>query len=102
MKQKIKPIAQGIEALVDSRQPLYGSFKRRATLLVHLRFVLHNHLEGSAHTLSPVQTVALGEICNKISRIVNGDPNVVDSWRDIAGYATLVVNELNELNGENK
>jgi hypothetical protein len=28
------------------------------------------------------------------SRICNGDPFYVDSWRDIAGYAQLVVNEL--------
>jgi hypothetical protein len=33
-------------------------------------------------------------ILHKIARIVNGDPNWSDSWRDIAGYATLVADRL--------
>ena len=32
-------------------------------------------------------------ILNKLARIL-GDPKHLDSWRDIAGYATLVVNYL--------
>jgi hypothetical protein len=34
-------------------------------------------------------------IVHKIGRILNGDPNYDDSWADIAGYAQLVVKELN-------
>jgi hypothetical protein len=33
-------------------------------------------------------------IAHKIGRIVNGDPDHVDSWVDIAGYAQLVADEL--------
>ncbi len=33
-------------------------------------------------------------IFHKIARIINGDPNYADSWVDIAGYATLVANRL--------
>ena len=29
-----------------------------------------------------------------MGRIVNGDPSYVDNWRDIAGYAQLVADEL--------
>jgi len=28
-------------------------------------------------------------LANKLSRIVNGDPEYQDSWDDIAGYALL-------------
>lgn len=35
-------------------------------------------------------------IAGKIARIINGDPNYVDSWHDIAGYATLIEQELKE------
>lgn len=31
---------------------------------------------------------------HKQARILNGDPNYADSWHDIAGYATLVEQEL--------
>lgn len=37
---------------------------------------------------------SLDMVANKLSRILNGDPYYIDSWRDIAGYAQLVVDEL--------
>jgi len=40
------------------------------------------------------QCEALEMICMKMSRIVHGDADEADHWRDIAGYATLVVKEL--------
>ena len=39
-------------------------------------------------------TEAITMIANKLGRVINGDPYYDDSWRDIAGYATLVVKEL--------
>jgi hypothetical protein len=33
-------------------------------------------------------------IAHKISRIVNGDANYMDSWVDIVGYAQLVIDKL--------
>jgi hypothetical protein len=44
-----------------------------------------------------VQKEGLHMILHKIGRIVNGDPDYVDSWLDIAGYATLVADYLTEL-----
>ena len=40
-------------------------------------------------------------ICNKLGRIASGDPSYEDSWRDIAGYATLVANHLQGEDVEN-
>ena len=34
-------------------------------------------------------------IQHKIGRILNGDPNYDDNWRDICGYSQLVLDELN-------
>lgn len=39
---------------------------------------------------------ALDIITQKIGRIINGDANYADSWQDIAGYAQLVANRLND------
>lgn len=44
--------------------------------------------------LAPDQAQALDTIADKIARILNGDPNYDDNWRDIAGYATLVLKRL--------
>ncbi len=45
---------------------------------------------------APLQE-SLDMIANKISRILNGDPLYEDSWRDISGYATLVLMELEDM-----
>jgi hypothetical protein len=45
--------------------------------------------------LAPDQQEALDMIAHKIARILNGDPNYADSWVDIAGYAQLVADRLN-------
>ncbi len=45
-------------------------------------------------SLSDSQHFALVMMTNKMARIVNGDPNYIDNWHDIAGYATLVEQEL--------
>lgn len=44
--------------------------------------------------LSPAKREALETIAMKISRILNGNPEEPDHWRDLAGYATLVENIL--------
>ena len=44
--------------------------------------------------MDPDQREAMEMICQKMARIMNGDPNYSDSWHDIAGYATLVANRL--------
>jgi hypothetical protein len=36
----------------------------------------------------------LDMIFTKVGRILNGDSNHIDSWIDIAGYATLVADRL--------
>ena len=40
------------------------------------------------------QKEALEMIASKIARILNGDPHYEDSWRDIAGYASLIADRL--------
>ena len=37
-------------------------------------------------------------ILHKIARIGCGNAQFIDHWRDIVGYATLVINELEERN----
>jgi len=40
--------------------------------------------------MSSYQKEAVEMILHKIGRIVCGDPDYIDSWHDIAGYAKLV------------
>jgi hypothetical protein len=51
-------------------------------------------LDTRAQTFADDQWEALEMIVHKIGRIVNGNPDVVDHWVDIAGYAKLVSDRL--------
>ena len=81
-----------INSTLLERGNRYGKFSGHAAVSQALKGVIAN--APGVERLSPSQTEALSMICHKMARIVNGDPNYDDSWRDIAGYAQLVVNQL--------
>ena len=81
-------MARDIDETLHERQQTYGNFCDVAEKAVLIRDLL---LSRPYHC---VQEEAMTMIANKLARIVNGDPNYPDSWRDIAGYAMLVVAEL--------
>lgn len=61
-----------------------------------------NNLETTFDDLfPPYMKEAIKLILHKIARIANGDPYYDDSWKDIAGYATLVVEILHEREANN-
>lgn len=49
--------------------------------------------------LDDVQREALDMILHKLSRMLAGDPNYIDTVRDIAGYAQLLVEHLEQKAG---
>ena len=85
-----------IESTLNQRGERYGKFKDVAATTYALQEILRN-AKNHEH-MTDDQVIALDMICNKMARIVNGDPNYIDNWHDIAGYATLVEQELNITN----
>ncbi|UXQ88413.1 hypothetical protein [Klebsiella phage vB_Kpn_ZCKp20p] len=81
------------EALITERGTRYGKFKDGADIMQSLKDTMRD-VDGW-NNLTASQKEALDMIQHKIGRILNGDPTYDDSWKDIAGYATLIVNELN-------
>jgi hypothetical protein len=91
--------------VLEQRGKIYGSFTSHASITQMLENLCEEHFNNVhtthnfKHFLTPVQLEGLHMILHKIGRIVNGDPMYEDSWRDIAGYATLVADGLkNEQN----
>ena len=85
-----------INKTLEQRGERYGKFKDVASTTYALQEILR---AASSHEhMSDDQVIALDMICNKMARIVNGDPNYIENWHDIAGYATLVEQELNITN----
>ena len=86
--------AENLDGILAERGARYGSFASQAAFSQYLKDTLRKH--KNYDELMHSQKEALEMIMHKISRILNGDPNYDDSWRDIAGYAELIVKELNE------
>ena len=59
-----------------------------------LKRTLAAHAQRHGKTFADDQWEALEMIVHKIGRIVNGNPDKVDHWTDIAGYAKLIADRL--------
>jgi succinylglutamate desuccinylase len=77
-----------IEAITAERGEQYGDFADQAHIAQDLKDYMR--LMPGWNDLLPHQRESLDMIQHKISRILNGNPNIVDSWSDIAGYAHIV------------
>ena len=81
-----------INTLLAERQKTHGDFVTHAALCQELTDAMRVQ-SGWLH-LSPDQRESLEMIQHKVARVLNGNPNEADHWRDIAGYATLVSRRL--------
>lgn len=87
-------MSSDITALLTERGKRYGTFTGHAEVTIGLKVLIAEALHTRGKRLAPDQLEALDMICHKIGRIVNGDPDYGDSWRDICGYSTLVADRL--------
>lgn len=83
-----------IDNIMEERGSAYGDFGNQAMCAQTLKQILHGHAHRHNVNLSVEQKEAVDMLCTKLSRIVNGDPNKVDSWRDVEGYAKLIADRL--------
>ena len=81
-----------IDKTLEERGGRYGEFFQNAELAQDLKDVLRR-AESWADLPYDI-CEALEMIQHKIARILNGDPNYIDSWTDIIGYARLVEKRL--------
>lgn len=89
-----------INEVLKERGSKYGPFSEHAAITQSLKDAFKGEMDSVVYrtnwyALEDFQKEALEMIAHKIGRILNGDPNYDDSWRDIAGYAQLVVDILN-------
>ena len=98
--------------MLKERGARYGKFEGHALITQLLKQLVRGEWRAVCNTLAspltptgnpvrdkwlklaPDQQEALDMICHKVGRIVNGDPDYIDSWDDIAGYARLVADRL--------
>jgi hemerythrin len=77
-----------IEDTLNERGSNYGNFSDFSDIVDQLTKVIND--SPAYDKMDHVHKEGIRMIAHKIARILNGNPNYVDSWWDIAGYATLV------------
>lgn len=94
LDETIAPQADTVDAILDSRAKDYGHFRDNARLAQALKRTLADHADEVESLFADDQWEAIEMIVSKLSRIVNGNPDKIDNWDDIAGYAKLVADRL--------
>lgn len=83
---------------LKQRNSVYGDFSDNAEVAQDLKDTLRKAWNGTFEEtgveIEAYVCESLELIATKLSRIVTGDPNYVDNWHDIAGYAKLVEDRL--------
>jgi hypothetical protein len=92
-----------IRDTVEQRANIYGDFTHESIIAMGLKNVLRYEwsddltelkIRDGWARLEPYQQHGLELICLKLARTVNGDGGYLDSYRDIAGYCTLIMDRL--------
>lgn len=86
-----------IDNTLEERGTRYGNFDEQAKITQNIKRAMVTGRNWCK--LAPDQREALEMVAHKIGRILNGDPDYIDSWHDIIGYVRLVETRLeNEKN----
>jgi hypothetical protein len=83
-----------VDAILNNRAKQYGKFIEGAEIMQMTKRLIHNYIEQRGTSLAFDQLEAIDMIIHKLGRIINGNPDKVDHWDDIGGYATLVADRL--------
>ena len=78
---------QTVTEILQERQSTHGTFSEAAETVQRLKYLMHS--APNWDKLSNAQREALEMVQHKIGRILHGDPNHLDSWADLQGYARL-------------
>ena len=86
-----------LSATLERHDVNYGRFYRQGIISQQLKQDFRSSAGGEGWLkLANDQRETLDMMANKISRILNGNPNIFDHWFDLAGYAMLIANRLKE------
>jgi hypothetical protein len=81
-----------IKETLAARKSTHGEYSDHARVTQQIMEILMREKNWSL--LMHIQRESLHMFAHKMGRIMVGNPNEPDHWRDIAGYATLVEERL--------
>ena len=91
-KRETRPEDNETNKLLNERGSTHGNYADGARTIQGLKAFFHRH--DGWQKLSDKQKESFDMFATKLGRILAGDANHKDSWIDISGYATLIVEDL--------
>lgn len=82
------------EEIVKERNATHGDARLQFTTSQKLKSAMLQGLQQSGQRADPLVIEALEMICVKVSRVVCGNSREIDHYKDIQGYAQIVINDL--------
>jgi hypothetical protein len=83
-----------VSAILAERNKQHGSLVDQAHICQAMKDVMRASIGWDA--MAPDQREAADMIVHKLARALSGDPNHIDHWTDVSGYARLVANRLEQ------
>lgn len=77
---------------LEERQKTHGDYEDHARVTQRIKDIMQAERGWGGLTFSQRETLDM--IAHKIGRVLAGNPNFHDHWHDIAGYSTLIANQL--------
>ena len=81
-----------MQAILDEREKTHGRFADVASFFAARAMDAFRAYDAGRLNATQFATLVMDEMKN--ARILAGDPSVAEHWQDKAGYALLVVREL--------
>jgi hypothetical protein len=78
--------------IIKERSHTHGKFEDNAHLTAEMVALLR--CSRNWHRLNDAQELAIRMVCHKLARALSGNHLEVDHYKDIAGYAELIVNNI--------
>lgn len=83
-----------INKTLDERGTRYGKYCDNVYYRARImELIIEHNNHAGIEEITPEMLIAIEDVVAKLVR-VSASPSYKDSWHDIAGYATLVENEL--------
>ena len=83
-----RELMSDVDSTLQERGTRYGEFADHAAITQAVKRAMRTGRNWDK--LADDQREALEMVAHKVGRILNGDPDYIDSWHDIIGYVRLV------------
>jgi hypothetical protein len=86
---------ENVQRTIEDRQSRHGDYGNTSSVAQELKMVMRASKRWAY--LKPSRKESLELIATKLARILSGNPEDLDHWHDIEGYAHLISEDIKEM-----